>query len=385
MTDTSVDTGNPIQDAMAEGEAAVLADIQASTSLPASPPQQADSSREEVIQDASVDAQAIVERETPRTDESESPPADESTRPGWWKTSVDGLDPAATFTFKQDGEEVTLPVEKVLKAAARAPFLARQETKLRAERNDALTRAQEADQYKEAAEAGDRILTEILRGDNDLLSRMRAKFQETTGARRANANQPAPAPDQALDPAMQEGQRVVQEVLTPYAAELANVFPESDANEIVSEILTMIGEEPDMDFDTLEDVLERRIVDRLEEAGYEIAGELPRLQKTWREQKQAGERTPTRAGIKPRGSARTHATPREAAQAKRIAELQAQLQEGATRDQPDVGGARTPGGVRQLKGGERADERAKSSLLDLSGAESMQDIQRELDKLTSNY
>lgn len=336
-----------------------------------------------------ADAEAIVDREAPRATDHGADDAEEEgddveatapTTSGW--TSDVELPKGAKITFEKNGEKVTADIDLLIKHSRQLSKVQRIEQDLRRERAETLGKLEEAKGLQEKVEASDRILTEILSGNDQLLQRMRRRFSETGGGKApAAAAGGAPAADLGPDDAaiMEAGNRVVQDFITPWAADLASAYG-ADANDLAEEIITMVGQEPNIDLDGLQDILERRIIVALEEAGYSLMGDAPTLDTSYldKARNRPAAPAPGRRGLRPKETAaagRGQKTAREIALEKQLAATKAQLQEKATGSAPGETAVKAAGTGSRRKGGP---EPVKSELLDLTEDESVEDIMKKV-------
>lgn len=143
----------------------------------------------------------------------------------------------------------------------------------------------------------------------------------------------------------------------------------------------MIGQEPNIDVDGVLDIMERRILVALEEAGYTLEGEMPTLDKGFL---QASQPAPTKTkGLRPKeaaagGTGGGRKTPREIALEKQLAAAKARLQEEATNGAPSGTGQKAAGVNGRKAKGKGRDVEAKSDLLDLTEDDNVEDILKKV-------
>ena len=287
-----------------------------------------------------------------------------------WRANHD-LPEDFKVSFRQDGEDKTLSLEKLINQAQRAQLNSRKNQEYRDELKNLRPLARELEDAKAKAENADTILQSILGGDDQLLSRMRQAYQKALGP---DGKLPE-APEPSQDPEAEAGRQAIQQVMMPHAEALAEAF-DVDSMDVASELADLITEyasKADMDWDAMDDIMNVQIVQLLEDLEYELVEgqELPVFDSSqYREKAQASQpRTP---GLRRRGERPAKVDSKDA----RIRELEAQLQELKTGEAPEVSKKSGPSG-RRSKPSEKG---ASSDLLDLSGAESYQDILNAMDK-----
>lgn len=320
--------------------------------------------------------------EAAESSEASSTPAPALSEGQRWAASAD-LPEDLRVTFNENGRELSMGIDDLVKHTQRAKHLGRQEHELRRELKEARGMRDELEQWKGRAENTDTILTEILRGDDRLLQQMRAKYREALGpdGRLPQHNAPpqaqqSPADDEAA--AIQAaGERAIQEILIPHAEALADVYG-ADTQEVaieMGEMIEQLGEEG-VSWEEVERIMNERVVLLLEDLGYEASGEVPRFDPSpWQSAAQDNaRRTSGRRGLTPRSARDASMDPRD----RRIAELEAQLQEQATSAAPSVG-TRARGASGKTRG-KTADPAASSELLDLDEAGSYAEILEAMNK-----
>ena len=354
--------------AFAEGEAAVLEEVGAD---------EGDVSTKEVV-DVSGAGDVSEESGTTPASTEDINKAEQTISDAGFEKTAEGL-----YRFKASGEMVELDENKLVSWARRYEAAVKGENKLREERDSFAEAAKEAEALKELTKQNDELLKAILRGgaeSDQLLKEMRQAFADpntTSSEEPRKVDKTGPTQDEMA----MAGQQVVQDVIMPYAQQVAEAFEGADAAEVRDAILTMLDEEvgvkKDLSWDDLEDVMNRRIIEEMEGAGYDRTGDLNRFDSTPHRDVGDGSggnaEARTARGITKKGFKKVD----EAAALKAENErLKAELQEKATGSTPEIEGGFSGG-----SGSRKNQAEAKSELLDLSEARSVRDIMDELDKM----
>lgn len=338
---------------------------------------------EAAVRGAEQEPPAVGEQaapETPETPEADTgaptPTAIEWQEGERWRASAD-LPEDLTVSFREDGEDRTLSVDKLVKQAQRSQLNARQKEQYRQELKELRPLRTEAEQLRANAENADTLLQEILRGDNALLQKMRESYAKALGP---DGKLPEPAPTAVPDD-VAAGQKAIETIMLPHAKALGEAFG-VETDDIAQELADLIGEagqDPDFGWDALDAIMNEKIVELLEDLEYELAEgqELPQFDSSqYREAGEERKAADRPAGLQRRGSRKAPAS--TSAEQARIKELEAELQELRTAEAPDVGqkGAATGRGRSKAQ----RDKGLQSDLLDLNEATSYQDVLNAMDK-----
>ena len=282
------------------------------------------------------------------------------------------------LTFTSDGETQEVTLAKAIAWAQQMKIATKREGKLRTERNEAIEKAKGADKYKEAADSNDTLLKAILKGGPEadtLLREMRGEYAKVLGNKPPVVDEKAPTTS-STDETAAAGAELATKIIKPHAEALAKGFEGADALEIAQEIVTLLSEEPNLDWDLVDDILHRRILEQLEAAGYTQTAEVEKFDLTsWREGT-TQETEEKKVGLRPKGAAprRGAETPAEKALRVENENLKRKLQEHTLRGAPPgpspVGGGKTPKGP--------VDAGLKSDLIDVSGAKSVAEVMATL-------
>lgn len=288
------------------------------------------------------------------------------------------------ISYKADGEKRTKTLDQLVDSAQKADYNERQLNKTRSQLKELSDKLTEFEQLNSAAQQDAEILSRILKGDDAFLTELRKRYNEALGNK--PAGKPAEAPrDEPVDgygnttESQQQGLAFVMKAIKPWADQVAEAY-DADPADLVKQVLLMADNEPSHTFgwDTLDDILNHRLINELEAAGYTRSKDAPRFDV---EQWIPNESPPERVSsyITPKGERKRSAS-ELAAENER---LRTELAEKAVADGGPGPVSDTPGS----KGGKGRSSsgsdgsRYRSDLIDVSEAQSADDIFEALDAM----
>jgi hypothetical protein len=285
----------------------------------------------------------------------------------------------ARIEYTVSGETKNLALNKLVDWATRLPGTSKagQEARDRVKELDAeLEKYSDLESKNSQNEA---LLRRILRGDDATLAKAREAYEKGMGEDFLPPKA-EPATDDTTDAQAAEeaaGRRLAIEVIGPHAEALAEAFG-AEPGGIAIEIAQMIKDEGrHLTWATVNDILNRRVIERLEENGYEAE----RWERFDTDKIEASTQGATQtSGIKPKG-----ATPEVTSDDSLKAEnekLRAQLAEARVSGAGDV--ERDAGASNDRKG-RKPNKKYKSELIDLTEADSVDDILKQLDDMEERY
>lgn len=275
------------------------------------------------------------------------------------------------FKYKASGEEHTKSLDELVRTAQSAHGTAQKLEQYRTERKELSDALLEKESLAEALAQDRDLFVKVLKDSSgEQFKALQAEYLKRAG-------QPAPdaapdAPDASTDQDIQAGQQVLEQHIMPYAERLAEAYEGADATEIVEQVLLELSEEPPqyLTADTVGEILNERIVQALEEAGYEASGDRPTFDLSVFEDAGA----PASRGIRPRSERSSNGNSDLAKENQRLREQLEAAKQGKQRAKldaaPPAAGSSGPSGIQD---GE--------PILDLKGADTLDEMKRRLQSL----